>query len=35
MTYLLAKAIEDAGTVDPDKLIPALEKAGSRLKPAK
>ena len=27
MTYLLAKAIEDAGTVDPDKLIPALEKA--------
>lgn len=27
MTYLIAKAIEDAGTVDPEKLIPALENA--------
>ena len=27
MTYHLAQAIEDAGTVDPDKLIPALENA--------
>ena len=27
MTYLLAQAIEDAGTVDPEKLIPALENA--------
>ena len=26
-TYLLAKAIEDAGTLDPEKLIPALENA--------
>jgi len=27
MTYLLAKAIEAAGSVDPEKLIPALENA--------
>jgi len=27
MTYLLAEAIENAGSTDPEKLIPALEKA--------